>query len=150
MNTYNPKNFLTVIGYILVVAGILGFIRVLGPTSQQSIFGSYLWLSTPLSLIYFVAGIVSLYVAYAMMEASVVLPLTFAMGAAGFFIGLYGLFWSSKIFGIELGGVIANLFYLIAGIWGVWAISAERFVLMRRCRQGDMEACNLLGMQRAK
>lgn len=147
MSNNNPKNFLSSIGYILVIAAVLGFIGVLGPTPDQSIFGTYLWMSTPFSLIYLVLGIISLYLSYTLMDASIVLPFTFFLGAVGLFVGLYGLFWAPRIMGIELNGMIGNLFNLVAGAWGVWTVSAERFALMRRCREGDMEACNILGMQ---
>ena len=145
----SPKNFLKIIGYILIVGAVLGFIGILGPTPGRSIFGTYWWLSERISLIYLVTGIVSLYSAYAM-PASITMPLAFGLGAATFFVGLYGLIWSSRILGIDLAGPIGNLFNLIVGSWGVWSVSSERFELMRRCRMGDTEACNLLEMQKAR
>jgi|GEM_PF-3677251 len=145
MNIANSKKFLKTIGYVLVIGAILGFIGILGPTSGSSIFGSYWWLSGRVSFIYLVTGIISLYSAYALPK-SVVLPLVFGIGTVAFFAGLYGLFWSSRIFGLALDGPIGNLFNLIVGSLGIWAVSGEKFALMKKCRNGDMRACNLLDM----
>ena len=145
----SSKRFLNGIGYILIVGAILGLIGILGPTSGASIFGSYLWLSYSVSLIYLVAGIASVFTAYILPE-NIVTTLTFGIGITAFFVGLYGLLWGSKILGISLEGPIGNLFNLAVGVWGIWAVSGERFALMRRCNLGDQEACKMLGMQRAR
>lgn len=149
MKSKVPRKFLEVIGYIFIVGAILGFIGVLGPTSSNSIFGAFWWLSYPVSLIYLVTGIVSVYSAYAMAD-EIVVPLAFTIGVVGFFVGLYGLVWSSRIMGINLPGGLGGLFNLIVGGYGVWSVSADRFALMRRCRMGDTEACKIVGMPIAR
>jgi len=136
-------------GYVLIIGAILGLIRVMGPTSGDSIFGSYWWLGYPVSLTYLVTGIVALFSAYTLAE-NVVLPLTFAIGVVAFFVGLYGLVWGAKILGVSLDGPIGNLFNLLFGAWGIWAVSGERVTLMRKCRKGDIEACDMLGVQRIR
>ena len=145
MEAKMSKNFLVWIGYILIVFGILGFIRVLGPSPMQSIFGGFWWMNGQVSLIYIISGIVSLFTAYILPEYFIQI-VTYAIGTAAFFVGFYGLFWASRIFTIPLEGVIGNLINLLIGVLGLWAVSAERISLMRRCRAGDTEACNMLGM----
>lgn len=140
------RNFLVWMGYIAIILGILGFIHVLGPTPQNSIFGSYWWMSSQVGLIYIVGGIVSLFTAYAMPE-SIIQIVTFGIAVVAFFIGLYGLFWAPRVFSVPLEGVIGNLINFLIGIWAFWSVSGERFRLMKRCRAGDTEACNMLGMQ---
>lgn len=149
MNAKTPRKFLEVIGYILIAVSVLGFIHILGPTASNSIFGSIWWVSYPVSLIYLVTGIVSLYSAYSLGK-DIVVPLAFMIGAVGFFVGLYGIIWSSRIIGVNLPGPVGSLLNLILGGYGVWSVSSERFALMRRCRIGDTEACKMVGMQRVK
>jgi len=146
MESSMSRNFLMWVGYVLIVLGILGFIRVLGPTAQHSIFGNFWWMSSQVDLIYIVSGIVSLFSAYVLPE-NIVQMVTYAIGVVAFFVGLYGLFWATKIFTVPLEGAIGNLINLLIGVWGLWSVSGERIVLMRRCRAGDMEACNMLGMK---
>jgi hypothetical protein len=146
MEARMSKNFLVWIGYITIILGILGFIHVLGPTPQTSIFGSFWWMDGQVSLIYIMGGIVSLFTAYVMPD-NVVELITYGIGAVAFFVGLYGLFWAPRVFSVPLEGVIGNLIMFLFGVWGLWSVSVERISLMRRCRMGDSEACNMLGMK---
>jgi len=145
MEAKMSKNFLIWIGYIGIILGILGFIHVLGPTPQNSIFGSYWWMSSQINLIYIIGGIVSLFTAYVLSE-SIVQIVTYGIAILAFFGGLYGLFWAPAVFSVPLEGVIGNLITFLIGVWALWSVSGERFALMRRCRAGDNEACNMLGM----
>lgn len=146
MSARTSRNFLIAVGYILIILGILGFIRVLGPSPDKSIFGSFFWMDSRLNLLFIVTGVISFFTAYVFADTMINF-LAFGIGTVAFFVGLYGLLWASRIFTLPLAGPIGNLIILIIGIWGIWSVSGERITLMRRCRQGDEEACRMIGMR---
>ncbi len=53
------KTVLIVTGIFFILLGILGFVRVLGPTSQESIFGELWWLDKTENWSHLVVGLVS-------------------------------------------------------------------------------------------
>ena len=62
----NPKQFLTIGGVVLVLLGILGFVNVIGPTSEVSIFGSAWWFDNAENWAHLILGIVALLAAFAL------------------------------------------------------------------------------------
>lgn len=117
----NPKQFLTVGGIILVLVGILGAVGILGPTADQSVFGSSWWFDAGENWAHLVLGIVVLIVAFTM-GASLQATVTMLVGVVGIIIGLLGFFLGSdamyNFYGLaNLENPLDNILHLAVGAW---------------------------------
>ncbi|MEK9147909.1 MAG: hypothetical protein AAB650_00555, partial [Patescibacteria group bacterium] len=56
----NPKQFLQIGGVVLVLVGILGFVGVIGPTAESSLFGGAWWFDNAENWAHLVLGVVAL------------------------------------------------------------------------------------------
>lgn len=144
MTYSSPKKFLEIGGVVFIVLGFLGLIGLTGPTPERSIFGSYWWFDVRESLGFLVLGIITLISAYAS-SMNVQAFLTTAIGWAGILVGLYGFFWSTRFFGVNLESPLDNLLAIGLGGWAMWSVYGEEYVLRSKCKRGDSEACNRLG-----
>lgn len=116
----NPKQFLQIGGVVLVLVGILGFVGVIGPTAEGSIFGSAWWFDPPENWAHLVLGIVALIAAYAL-GASLQRPLVMALGVVGVLVGLYSLLGYSAFLGANLENPADSLLHIVVGAWALWA-----------------------------
>ncbi|MBI4049307.1 MAG: DUF4383 domain-containing protein [Candidatus Doudnabacteria bacterium] len=116
----NPKQFLVVGGAILVLVGLLGFFGVIGPTAEQSIFGSAWWFDQGENWAHLVIGVVGLIAAYTF-PASTQKPLVMLLGVIGVLIGLYSLIFSSSFLGANLENPADSLLHLVVGVWALYA-----------------------------
>lgn len=118
MYLFTPKGFLQVGGVILLVVGLAGYV-VIGPTPQQSIFGSFWWFDNAENLAHTVLGIAGL-------AASFVLPailqryLVMALAALGLLVGLYN-FTSTELLGANLESPADLVLHLVVGAWAAYA-----------------------------
>ncbi len=126
----NSRFFLTVGGAALLLLGILGFIGVIGPTPDKSLFGSNWWFDSGENLAHTVlgiAGLASLYVLPAKWQTYLV----GALGVLGVGVGLYSGVVATALLGSSLENPADTLLHLVVGGWALatfyteWKASAK-------------------------
>ncbi|MBI2055707.1 MAG: hypothetical protein HYT42_02335 [Candidatus Sungbacteria bacterium] len=116
----NPKKFLQIGGVVLVLVGILGFVNVLGPTADESIFGSAWWFDNAENWAHLVLGVVGLIAAYAF-PGSLQRPLVLLLGIVGVVVGLYSFFGYNMLLGANLENPADSLLHVVVGLWALLA-----------------------------
>ena len=116
----NPKQFLLIGGIVLVLVGVLGFVGVIGPTSDSSIFGSAWWFDNAENWTHLVLGVVALILAYAT-GPSIQRPIVMLLGIVGVLVGLYSFLGYSMLLGANLENPLDSILHLVIGIWALWA-----------------------------
>lgn len=116
----NPKQFLTIGGVVLVVVGILGYVGILGPTADRSIFGAMWWFDNPENIAHTILGIVAIAAAY-VLPANLQKWLTIAVGALAVLIGLYSLLGETVVLGANLENPADSILHLVIGAWALYA-----------------------------
>jgi len=117
----NPKQFLLVGGAVLVLVGILGFVGVIGPTPEKSIFGAAWYFDKAENIAHTVLGIAGLAAAFifpAMWQKWLVILL----GVVGLGVAAYGWFVGSMIFGANLENPADNILHLAVGAWALLSV----------------------------
>ena len=132
----NPKAFLKWGGIILVVVGILGFIGILGPMAEDSIFGQTWWFDNGENWAHLILGIVGLVAVYAF-PASIQRPLVMLLGIVGVLVGLYSAVISTNFLGANLENPADTILHIVVGLW---ALLASRKKMM-----GAMSASSGMG-----
>lgn len=112
----NPKQFLTVGGAVLLLVGILGFVGVIGPTPDKSIFGAFWWFDNTENIAHTVLGIAGLAAAF-LFPASLQRLLVIALGALGIVVGLYSLAVGHMLGGANLENPADTVLHLAVGAW---------------------------------
>ncbi len=115
----NSKQFLRVGGAVLVVLGVLGFARVLGPTPGASIFGVTWWSDNGESWGHLILGIAALIGAYAF-DAEPQKSLATILGTILVLVGLYSIF-NGNFLGVSLENPADTIVHLVIGIWALIA-----------------------------
>lgn len=115
----NSKQFLQFGGAVLVLVSILGFVGVLGPTADKSIFGSSWWFDNAENWAHLVLGIVGLLASFAL-GAPQQKMLVKVLGVVGVLIGLYSIF-TPAFLGANLENPADTLLHLAVGGWALWA-----------------------------
>lgn len=115
----NPKQFLVWGGVVLVVVGLLGFFGVIGPTADQSVFGSGWWFDQGENWAHLVIGVVALIAAYTL-SASSQKTLVMVVGVVGVLIGIYSIFTPSFL-GANLENPADTLLHIVVGVWALMA-----------------------------
>lgn len=116
----NPKQFLTIGGAVLLLVGILGFIGVIGPTPDQSLFGAMWYFDNAENLAHTVLGVAGL-------GAALVFPalwqkyLVVLLGVLGLVVGLYSLMGSTMLLGANLENPADTILHLAVGAWALYA-----------------------------
>ena len=116
----NPKQFLVIGGIVLVVVGLLGFVGIIGPGPEDSIFGSAWWFDNGENWAHLLLGLVALVAAYAV-PASAHRPLVMAVGVLGILFGLYSLFVGENFLGANLENPLDTILHLVVGGWALFA-----------------------------
>jgi uncharacterized protein YjeT (DUF2065 family) len=130
--TMNPKQFLRIGGVVLVVVGILGFVNVLGPTAEASMFGDAWWFDNGENWAHLIIGIIAFVAAYAL-GAEAQKPLVVAVGVIAVLVGLYSIVVGENFLGANLENPADSILHLVVGIWALIAA---------RGRGGTMEQQN--------
>ncbi len=115
----NSKQFLQIGGVILVVVGILGFVGIIGPTPEKSIFGANWYFDNGENWAHLLLGIVALVAAMAF-PASTQKPLVMILGIIGILIGGYSIF-NNTFLGSNLENPADTILHLAIGVWALWA-----------------------------
>ncbi len=120
----NPKQFLIIGGIVLLAVGILGFIGVVGPTAEQSIFGAPWYFDNAENWAHLVLGIVGI-------AAAFVLPmmaqrgLVMILGIVGVLVGLYSIVGAvpggTNLLGAQLQNPLDTILHIVVGVWAFYA-----------------------------
>lgn len=125
MNIFTPKGFLQVGGVILVLVGILGYFGIIGPTPEQSLFGSAWYFDNGENIAHLVLGIVALGAAYMLKDANQQKWLVAIVGILGLLFGVYSLFGTIPDGVTFMGAVLQNptdtVLHFVIGIWALIA-----------------------------
>lgn len=116
----NPKQFLQIGGAVLVLVAILGFVGVIGPTPEKSIFGEAWWFDGGENWAHLVLGVVGIGASF-MLGASQQKMLVKLLGIIGILIGLYSLFGYNNFLGANLENPLDSLLHLGVGAWALLA-----------------------------
>lgn len=122
----NPKQFLLIGGAVLALVGVLGFVGVIGPTSDASLFGNAWWFDNAENWAHLVLGIVALVAALAF-PMSVQKPLTIVVGVLGVLVGLYN-FYSPSLLGANLESPADLILHFVVGAWALWAGLGKKMI----------------------
>lgn len=120
MSLFTPKAFLQLGGAVLVLVAILGYVGVIGPTSEQSIFGGAWFFDNAENVAHLVLGVVALLAAF-WLSASLQKPLVIAVGVVAVLVGLWSLVVSTSLLGANLENPADTLLHLVVGAWALWA-----------------------------
>ncbi len=121
----NPKQFLQIGGAVLVLVGILGFAGIIGPTAEQSIFGSAWVFDNGENWAHTVLGVVGLLASF-VFGADHQRLLVKLLGWVGILIGLYSLFISTNFFGSTLQNPLDTLLHFAVGGWALIASKGSK------------------------
>lgn len=116
----NPKQFLQIGGAVLVLIGILGFVGVIGPTANDSIFGSAWWFDDGENWAHLVLGVAGLLASF-VFPAGAQRALVLLLGVVGVVVGFYSLFVSEMLLGANLENPADTALHLIVGAWALLA-----------------------------
>jgi len=120
-NFLTPRGFLSLGGVVLLAVGILGFIGVIGPTPDRSIFGDAWWFDNAENVAHTVLGIVALLAVTMMKDAAMQKMLVLAVGAFALLVGLYNLGGEVMLAGATLQNPMDTVLHLVVGAWGLYA-----------------------------
>ncbi|MDP3772162.1 MAG: hypothetical protein Q8Q94_02175 [bacterium] len=115
----NPKQFLILGGIILVLVAILGMVNIIGPTANDSIFGTNWWFDPVENWAHLVLGIVALIAAFAF-PGTLQKPLVIVVGIVGVLVALYNLM-SMDLLGAHLESPADLVLHLAVGVWALFA-----------------------------
>lgn len=115
----NPKQFLMIGGAVLVLVGILGFVGVIGPTPEASLFKDAWWFDQAENWAHTVLGIVGLIAAFAL-PAAARKGLALLLGVVGVGFGVYNLF-STSFLGANLENPADTILHFAVGVWALVA-----------------------------
>lgn len=117
----NSKQFLIVGGAILLLVGILGYIGVIGPTPEKSIFGAFWYFDNAENLAHTVLGVAGLVAAFAF-PAMWQKWLVVLLGVLGLVVGVYSLLGYSMLLGANLENPADSILHLAVGAWALLAV----------------------------
>jgi hypothetical protein len=126
----NSKQFLLIGGIVLILVAILGFVGVIGPTPDKSIFGSNWWFDNGENWAHLIIGLVGVIAAYAL-GASMQKPLVMLLGIIGVLVGLYSLVIGPSFLGANLENPADTILHLVVGAWALWA-SMGKGMMMKK------------------
>ncbi len=115
----NPKQFLLLGGLVLTLVGILGFVGVIGPTADQSLFGNAWWFDNAENWAHLILGVVAL-LAWKFLKAGSQKTLTLLVGVLALVVGLYN-FASTSLLGANLENPADLVLHLVVGAWALYA-----------------------------
>lgn len=120
MSLITPKSFLQIGGIVLVLVAVLGYVGVIGPTPEDSIFGAAWYFDNVENIVHLVLGVVALAALY-VIPVSLHKPLVVLVGIIAVLAGLYSLFIGTTLGGANLENPLDTILHLVIGAWALWA-----------------------------
>lgn len=121
----NPKQFLQIGGAVLVLIAILGFVGVIGPTPDKSIFGPNWWFDNGENWAHLVLGVVGIISSFAL-SGEMQRLLVKVLGIVGVLVGLYSLVIGTNFLGANLENPADTLLHLAVGAWALLAARGKK------------------------
>lgn len=122
MNLFTPKGFLQIGGIVLVLVGILGFVGVIGPSPDKSLFGSLWWFDNQENIAHTVLGVAGLVAAYTF-PALWQRYLVMVLGIVAVLVALYNLTsTNAMILGANLESPMDLVLHAVVGAWALYAV----------------------------
>lgn len=120
----NSKNFLMIGGIVLIAVGLAGMAGIIGPTPEQSMFGSMWWFDDAENWAHLVLGIAGLAIALAIPMLQT--PVTIVVGLLGLLVGVWG-FAMPNFLGANLENPADNILHLAVGAWALlsWKMGSK-------------------------
>lgn len=120
----NPKQFLQLGGLVLVLVAILGFVGVIGPTAERSIFASGWWFDNGENWAHLIFGVIALVAAFKVQNEEQQKWLVTLVGILALLVGVVGFFLPSEspnFLGANLENPADTVLHLAVGVWALWA-----------------------------
>lgn len=128
INLLSPQGFLQIGGVILVLVAILGFIGVIGPMPENSLFGDLWFFTQPENVAHLVLGVAALAAAFMLKNEELKKWLVLIVGVVALAFGLINFFLPSEIpnfYGANLENPTDTVLHLVVGAWAVWAATSR-------------------------
>lgn len=116
----NPKQFLQIGGAILVLLGVVGFVGIIGPTPEESVFGDIWWFDNGENWAHLVIGVAGLAATF-VLSANYQKLLVRVLGIVGVLVGLYSLVIGPNFLGANLENPADTILHLAVGAWALLA-----------------------------
>ena len=113
----SPQGFLKVGGAVLVLVAVLGFVGIIGPTTN-SLFGSFWYFDNAENWAHLVLGVVGLVAAF-VFPAYLNKLIVMLLGVVGFLVGLYSLFGGMDLLGAGLENPADTILHVVVGAWAL-------------------------------
>lgn len=118
------RSFLILTGIAGVLLGILGFVGIIGPTHDHSIFGQAWFFNDIENGVHLLYGVTALTTAFlAQRKTQSILILSVAV--LGLFFAIYNVF-RTNLLGAELQRPLDIILHTTAGLWAVLVLWQER------------------------
>lgn len=120
----NPKQFLLIGGVVLVLVAILGFVGVIGPTPEDSLFGAPWYFDNTENWAHLILGVVAL-IGGLVFPGSIQKPIVVLVGVIGVLVGIYSLLGpvtEGKMLGsAALQNPADTILHIVVGLWALVA-----------------------------
>ena len=116
---FTPNGFLKVGGAVLVLVAILGFVGVIGPTADDSIFGAAWYFDGAENWAHLILGVVGLIAAFTL-NADMQKYLVLVLGVVGVLVAVYNIF-STTLGSANLESPADLILHLVVGAWALYA-----------------------------
>lgn len=116
---FSSKGFLQIGGAVLLLVGILGYVGVIGPTPEQSLFGSAWYFDNAENLAHTVLGVVGIAASF-VLGAGMQRTLVMLLGVVGILVAVYNIF-STTLLGANLESPADLILHAAVGAWALYA-----------------------------
>jgi len=107
-----------------VLVAILGFIGVIGPTAEKSIFGDSWWFDNTENWAHLIIGAVALICAYTVGAAGQKMLVTL-VGILALLVGVIG-FFGPNFLGANLENPADNILHIVIGLWALLSMGGKK------------------------
>lgn len=131
-NFRSPKSFLLYGGIVLVLVGVLGYVGLIGPTPEDSLFGGAWWFDNGENLAHTVLGVVALLAAFLLKDAAMQKNLVLLVGVLALAFTIIGVFLSGNEYNFlgvaNLENPLDTILHLVVAVWAFWAGTGKKMM----------------------
>jgi hypothetical protein len=118
------KQFLILTGIAGVLLGVLGYVGIIGPTHDHSIFGHAWFFNDIENGVHLLYGVLALVFAFLLPKSAQPIPVI-AVAILGLYFAAYNLF-RTNLLGADLQRPLDILLHATAGIWAIVVLRREQ------------------------
>lgn len=130
MNNFrSPKGFLMWGGIVLLVIGILGYIGIIGPTPERSIFGESWYFDNGENIAHSVLGIIALIAAFTLKDEKTQKTLVMLVGVLALVFTVLGFILPGEAPNLGVANLenpMDNILHLVVTVWAFWAATGKK------------------------